>query len=204
MNLYPVSCTFHYKQKYKTWIFFRTSLKLDSPSCTEAQRVMRRRMLVLVDIADSRQMELCRETVINSVVCSAVAASFCRCLSSVTRLYLPSLTWCHSKGSTHGCLPWRHSVRPQGVQTCAPHSVHNWCFVAWHCCHLLSDIYICSLPLREKLSPLATQEVWSWGRVRLEIWRCVRGTTLMYKNGEGKANGSWYKYALKVATTMDL
>lgn len=90
----------------------------------EAQRVMRRRMLVLVDIVDSRWMTLCRETIIRSST-AVLLMGCCCCLSagvwalalSYTSLLL-SLILCHVKSSTHGCLPWRPSVWPQGVQTC--------------------------------------------------------------------------------------
>lgn len=64
---------------------------------------------------------LCRESLfctVTTVLHVPLLLCFCRCLSSVSPLYL-SLTWCHAESSTHCCFfLCSHSVRPQGVQTC--------------------------------------------------------------------------------------
>lgn len=92
--------------------------KTDSPSCMEAQRVMSRRTLALVPIADEQGSV---ESLFSAQL-QPRCMSHCCCVSagvSALSLFYISLTWCHAESSTHCCFfLCSHSVRPQGVQTC--------------------------------------------------------------------------------------
>lgn len=109
----------------------------------------------------------------------------CCCLSAgawaLSPILLLSLTWCHDKSSTHCCLPWSHSVRPQGVQTCDTFQEYLMLFKS-----LLDTAVTCSVTFMSAVclwivSFFLLYMRFGWGKKRdqgrHQVWRVIRGIT---------------------------
>lgn len=150
--------------------------KTDSPSCMEAQRVMRRRTLALVPIADERgnaesifsaQLQLRRMS-----LCCCVSAG----VSALSLLYISPSHDVTLNAPPTAAFPSAATVYDPRVSKPVTHSGNIWCFVAslGRRCHPSSETYACSLMLtRNNLNtlscvtsfPVITQET-------LKVRRC--------------------------------
>lgn len=127
----------------------KTCQKTNSPSCMEAQRVMRRRTLMLVPIADERGSA---ESLFSAPLQSCCMSHCCCVSAGVSALLLLYISPSHDvmlKAPPTAAFSCAATVYDPRVSKPVTHSLNIRCFVAslGRRCHPSSETYACSLPL---------------------------------------------------------